>query len=67
MSLNDNWDLLVTHIDQEINADGVFDYDPAVGDLKVKRFQPDTLEDAFTQTSMTLEGRMGTLDVLYTG
>ncbi len=31
MALNENWDLLVTHIDQEINADGVFDYDPAVG------------------------------------
>ena len=67
MTLNENWDLLVTHIDQEISADGVFDYDPAVGDLKVKRFQPDTLDDAFTQTSITLEGRMGTLDALYTG
>ena len=32
MTLNENWDLLITHIDQEISADGVFDYDPAVGE-----------------------------------
>ena len=31
------------------------------------RFQPDTLEDSFDQTAITLDGRMGMLDVLYTG
>ena len=67
MSFNDNWELLVSHIDQTLESDGVWDYDPAVGDLKVKRFQPDTLEDSFDQTAITLDGRMGMLDVLYTG
>ena len=67
MSFNDNWELLVSHIDQTLESDGVWDYDPAVGDLKVKRFQPDTLDDSFDQTAITLDGRMGMLDVLYTG
>ena len=66
-SINDDWDLLVTHIDQDITADGVFDYDPAIGDLQVSRFIEDTLEDSFNQTSITLEGRMGSLDAIYTG
>ena len=59
--------MLVTHMSQDIQADGVFDYDPEVGDLKVQRFQPDTLDDSFDQTSLTIEGRMGKLDVVYTG
>ena len=67
MAFNDNWELLVTHIDQQLESDGVWDYDPAVGDLEVMRFQPDTLEDSFDQTAITLDGRMGMLDVLYTG
>lgn len=66
-TINDDWDLLVTHMDQTIEADGVWDYDPAVGDLQVQRYVPDTLEDSFSQTSLTLEGRMGKLDVVYTG
>ena len=52
---------------QDISTDGVFDYDPAKGDLNVSRFVPDTLDDSFSQTSLTLEGRMGKLDALYTG
>ncbi len=66
-SINEDWDLLVTHVDQDITSDGVFDYDPAIGDLKVSRFIEDTLEDSFNQTSITLEGRMGSLDAIYTG
>ena len=66
-SFGDDWEMLVTHMSQDIQADGVFDYDPEVGDLKVQRFQPDTLDDSFDQTSLTIEGRMGKLDVVYTG
>ena len=59
--------MLITHMSQDISVDGVFDYDPEKGDLNVSRFVPDTLDDSFTQTSLTLEGRMGKLDALYTG
>ena len=53
--------MLITHMSQDISADGVFDYDPEKGDLNVSRFVPDTLDDSFTQTSLTLEGRMGAI------
>jgi outer membrane receptor protein involved in Fe transport len=66
-SIGEDWEMLITHMSQDISADGVFDYDPEKGDLNVSRFVPDTLDDSFTQTSLTLEGRMGKLDALYTG
>lgn len=65
--INDDWDLLVQHAQQTLLTEGVFDYDPAVGDLEVSRFSPDNLDDEFSQTAWTLEGRLGALDVVYTG
>ena len=66
-TIAEDWDLLVTYINQDITADGVFDYDPEVGDLQVQRFIEDTMDDSFSQTAITLEGRLGMLDALYTG
>ncbi|MCL1036121.1 TonB-dependent receptor [Shewanella submarina] len=65
--INDDWDLLVQTMQQEIGADGVFDYDPEVGDLQVQRYFPDSLKDKFNQTSWTLEGRLDALELVYTG
>lgn len=63
----DTWSLLVQHAVQSLGADGVFDYDPAVGDLQVQRYFPDDLDDEFSQTSWTLEKRFEMLDLIYTG
>jgi len=65
--INEDWDILIQHSEQELRADGVFDYDPAVGDLQVSRFFPDSLDDEFGLTTWTLTGRLGALDVVYTG
>ncbi|GAA0369364.1 TonB-dependent receptor [Bowmanella denitrificans] len=65
--ITENWELLVQHTQQQLGADGVFDYDPEVGDLQVERYFPDELEDTFGQTSWTLKGRLGALDMVYTG
>lgn len=65
--INKDWQLLIQHAGQKLGADGVFDYDPAIGDLEVSHFVPDTLKDEFSQTSWTLEGRLKALDILYTG
>jgi outer membrane receptor protein involved in Fe transport len=65
--ISDDWSINVQHMRQKLKVDGVFDYDPLVGDLKVQRFNPDTLDDKFNQTAWTLEGRLGALDVIYTG
>ncbi|MCH8686530.1 TonB-dependent receptor [Pedomonas mirosovicensis] len=65
--IDSDWSVLVQHMRQKLDADGVFDYDPTVGDLEVNRFFPDYLDDEFSQTSATIEGRLGALDIIYTG
>lgn len=65
--VNDDWDVTVLHHQQKIQTEGVFDYDPEVGDLKVTRFVPESLDEEFGQTSWTVEGRLGELDLIYAG
>ena len=65
--INDNWSALAQFTTQTLKTDGVFDYDPEKGDLNVSRFTEDSLEDTFDQFAWTLEGRLGELDVIYTG
>jgi len=64
---NWDWNLLIQNTYQELGADGVFDFDPEVGDLEVSRFFPDKLRDEFNQISWTLNGRLAALDLVYTG
>ncbi|MEO0614588.1 MAG: TonB-dependent receptor [Pseudomonadota bacterium] len=66
-NVDDNWQVLLQHSRQRLKTEGVFDYDPDVGDLDVTRFTEDSLEDEFSQTAWTIDGRIGALDVLYTG
>jgi len=66
-AITKDWDLLVQHTAQTLTADGVFDYDPAIGDLKVSRFFLDELEDKLNLTSWTLTGRLAALEMVYTG
>jgi outer membrane receptor protein involved in Fe transport len=67
ISLGDDWDLLLSHTTQELQADGVFFADPNLGDLEVQSYNDDTLTDEFDNTSWTLTGRIAGLDVVYTG
>ena len=60
-------DVLVQHTTQELGSDGVFDFDPEVGDLDVNRYFPDRLSDEFGLTSWTVSGRLGELDLMYSG
>ncbi|MCY4256422.1 MAG: TonB-dependent receptor [Gammaproteobacteria bacterium] len=65
--LSDQWDLLLTHSTQDIEADGVFFADPELGDLEVTRFSNDGLFDTFDNTALTITGRLAALDVIYAG
>jgi outer membrane receptor protein involved in Fe transport len=64
---NDDWTGQLTWMTQELETDGVFDYDPAVGDLEVQRYFEDSLSDRFDQLAWTIEGRMGELEMVYAG
>ena len=67
ISLSDDWDLLVSHTTQELEADGVFYSDPDLGVLEIQSYIDDSLKDEFDNTSWTLTGRIAGLDVVYTG
>lgn len=64
---NDDTKLTVAHTHQRMDAEGVFFFDPTLGDLEIQRYQDDSLSDNFNNTNWTLEGRLGALDALYTG
>lgn len=65
-----DWTITVAHSRQSLESDGVFFADPELDgleDLEIQRFEDDWLEDEFSNTSWTVEGRLAMLDVVYTG
>ncbi len=64
---NPDWRLTAGYAQQRIESDGVFFVDPELDDLQIERFEQDRIEDEFRNVNWTLEGRMGALDVVYTG
>ncbi|MEM7690154.1 MAG: TonB-dependent receptor [Pseudomonadota bacterium] len=65
-----DWKVTVAHQRQSLESDGSFFADPNIGgldDLEIRRFEEDRLEDDFSNTSWTVEGRIAMLDVVYTG
>jgi len=70
LELSPDWNLTISHAQQRIDSDGVFFADPNLGgldDLQVQRYEEERLEDDYTNTSWTLEGRLAMLDMVYTG
>ena len=65
--INENWDALATVAQQTIEADGVFFVDPNLDDLEIQRYTDDTIEDEFDNMSLTIEGSIGDLEVVYAG
>ena len=65
--IDDNWEALVSFSGQTIDSDGVFFTDPALDDLEIQRYHNDSLEDEFDNASVTIEGSIGDLEILYTG
>ncbi|MDY7099335.1 MAG: TonB-dependent receptor plug domain-containing protein [Pseudomonadota bacterium] len=65
-----DWTVSVSHQRQSLESDGSFFADPELNgldDLQIERFEADRLEDDFSNTSWTVEGRIAMLDVVYTG
>lgn len=64
--ISDDWSLEANTLYQELKTDGVFDYAPGVGDLKVQQYGPNNLKDTISLSSVTLKGRLGILDMILT-
>ncbi len=65
--VTDDWSLDLMHVRQELDTDGVFDFEPAVGDLQVTKFNENSLRDKVDLSTLTINGRLGALDLIYTG
>ncbi len=66
-NITDDWSLDLMHLRQELDTDGVFDFEPDVGDLKVTKFNDNSLRDRVNLSTVTLNGRVGGLNLIYTG
>lgn len=67
IDLDDNWTVTPQLMGQRTQADGGFAADPGKGDLKISRYYPEGSDDKWVQAAMTIEGKVGNLDVLYAG
>jgi iron complex outermembrane recepter protein len=67
VDLNDNWTATPTFMYQHMKSNGVFFYDPKLGDLKIDRFRKDVRKDRFWQAAMTIQGKIANFDVTYAG
>lgn len=67
IDVNDEWSVLLSQSAQKLESDGVFFADPDLGDLEIARYEADTMEDNFTNTSLTVTGRLADLEVVYSG
>lgn len=66
-NITDDWSVDLMHVRQELDTDGVFDFEPDVGDLKVTKFNDNSLRDSANLSTLTINGRLGALDLIYTG
>ena len=67
VDLNDNWTVSPTLMAQKQVAHGSFAYDPSLGDLAVEKFRPERSDDRWAQAALTVEGKIGNLDLVYAG
>src|SRR6202044_2879895 len=64
---NDDWNFLLQQSYQQMEADGVFAYNPVLGDLNVQQYNPSVDKDKFEDTAWTVNGQVGPVKLVYTG
>lgn len=67
IDLDDNWTVEPTFMYQKAKSNGVFFYDPTLGDLKIDRFRKEVGRDRFWQAALTVQGKIANFDVTYAG
>lgn len=62
-----DWTVTPTFMGQSMSAEGFFGYDPAIGPLEVTHFGAENTQDSFTQSALTVEGKVNNFDITYAG
>lgn len=66
--INDDWSVLLQHTSQDLETEGSFEYLAVGGNVdESQSYSPERNSDDFGLTSWTVTGRVGALDVIYTG
>jgi outer membrane receptor protein involved in Fe transport len=65
--VSENWSALVQHSSQKLDVEGSFLIDPSLGSDKSAKYAPESNVDEFDLTTLTLEGRIAGLDIVYAG
>jgi iron complex outermembrane recepter protein len=71
--ISDDWNMLLTQSYQDMHANGVFyqmplsSDGPSLNPLEVTVFNDNITTDKFTNTALTVNGKVGSLDLVYTG
>ena len=65
--ISDDWSMLVQHSSQKLDVEGSFLIDPSLGDDQSAKFTPESNVDEFDLTTLTIEGRIAGLDIVYAG
>ena len=68
VDLNENWTVTPGFMMQKQDTNGVYTHDPEdLGDLQAGRFYDEYYDFSWYQASLTLEGKIGDLDLVYAG
>ena len=65
--LNENWTIRPTYMTQDMQTNGSFTYNPALGKLNITRFLPESSHDRWYQAALTVEGKIGDFNLVYSG
>jgi len=67
IDVNENWTVTPSVMAQGTSTEGFFGFDPAVGKFQITHFGPESSNDTFTQSALTVEGKISDFDLTYAG
>jgi len=67
VDLNDTWAITPAVMAQNQQGNGTFGFDRLAGDLAVQHYFQEDSSDKWWQASLTVEGKIGNFDVVYSG
>ena len=63
--INDDWSITPQIMGQHQQANGSAGFEPSIGDLQLHHYFPENSDDRWTQAALTVEGKIGNLDLTY--
>jgi iron complex outermembrane receptor protein len=67
VDLSDSWTITPQLMGQDTKTNGIFAYEPFLGDFNTERFYPDESHEQWWDAAMTVEGKVSDFDITYSG